>query len=62
MNVKKATDEDQVKKYTINAYRVMMTRKIKGCYVYACNPGLNEYLKRLIRDRSYLNFFLILSL
>jgi uncharacterized protein len=50
MNVKKATDENQVKKYIINAYQVMMTRGIKGCYVYACNPGLNEYLKRFIRD------------
>jgi len=50
MNVKKATDEDQVKKYIINAYRVMMTRGIKGCYVYACNPGLNKYLKRFIRN------------
>ena len=48
-NVKKATDEETVRKYIINAYRIMMTRGIRGCYVYACNQGLNEYLKRFIK-------------
>jgi hypothetical protein len=52
MNVKKATDEETVRKYIINAYKVMMTRGIKGCYVYACNPSFNEYLKRFVKSVS----------
>ncbi len=49
-NVKRSTDEETVKKYITNAYRVMMTRGIKGCYIYACNPGLSKYLKRFIKN------------
>lgn len=30
---------------TIRAYKVMMERGIRGCYVYACDPGLQKYLK-----------------
>lgn len=28
-----------------NTYRTLMTRGMKGCYVYATDPGLREYLK-----------------
>lgn len=31
-----------------NTYRTLMTRGMKGCYVYATDPGLREYLKRRI--------------
>ena len=31
---------------TIRAYKVMMERGIRGCYVYACDPGLQKYLKK----------------
>lgn len=31
---------------TIRAYKVMMERGIRGCYVYACDPGLQQYLKK----------------
>ena len=31
---------------TLRAYKVMMERGIRGCYVYACDPGLQEYLKK----------------
>lgn len=44
--VKAATSPTKVKEYIINAYRVMMTRGIKGCYMYACNPGMQEFLKK----------------
>ena len=43
--VKAATSPTKVKEYIINAYRVMMTRGIKGCYMYACNPGMQKFLK-----------------
>lgn len=28
-----------------NTYRTLMTRGMKGCYVYCCDPGLRDYLK-----------------
>ncbi len=47
-NVKKGTGEAELKKYIINAYKVMMSRGINGCYVYACNPDLRQYLKHCL--------------
>ena len=29
-----------------NTYRTLMTRGMKGCYVYATDPALREYLQR----------------
>ena len=29
-----------------NTYRTLMTRGMKGCYVYATDPGLQEYLRK----------------
>jgi len=29
----------------LNTYRTLMTRGLKGCYVYAVDPGLQEWLK-----------------
>ncbi len=46
--VKAGVDDETLKQYIINSYKVMMTRGIKGCYVYACNPRLQNYLKRFI--------------
>ena len=46
--VKDGVDDDTLKQYIVNSYKVMMTRGIKGCYVYACNPRLQNYLKRFI--------------
>lgn len=48
--VKAATDVETVQKYIINSYKVMMMRGIKGCFVYACNKNLREYLKRFIKE------------
>ncbi len=44
--VKAATPPEQVKEYIINAYKVMMTRGIKGCYLYACKSGMKNFLKK----------------
>lgn len=46
--VKDGVDDDTLKQYIVNSYKVMLTRGIKGCYVYACNPRLQNYLKRFI--------------
>lgn len=48
-NVKNSTDDPTLRRYIINSYRTMMMRGIKGCYVYACNPGMASYLKRFTR-------------
>ena len=47
--VKQGCDQQTVENYIINSYKVIMTRGIKGCYVYACNTGMQEYLKRFMR-------------
>ena len=44
--VKADTPKEKVTEFIINAYRVMMTRGIKGCYMYACNPGMQKFLKK----------------
>jgi DUF2075 family protein len=44
--VKEGTDDAQLKRFIINAYKVMMMRGIKGCYLYACNKELQDYLSR----------------
>lgn len=47
--VKDGTDEETVKRYIKNTYTTMMARGIKGCYVYACNKNLRDYLKKFIK-------------
>lgn len=48
-NVKRGADDESLKKYIINAYKVIMSRGIRGCYVYACNKNMREYLERFIK-------------
>ena len=47
-NVKNFTDKDRFQEYIINTYKVLLTRGIKGCYVYVCNDNLRKYLSRFI--------------
>ena len=49
-NVKKSVSDAQFKKYIINTYVTMMARGIKGCYVYAYNSNLQQYLKKFIEE------------
>lgn len=41
------TDAD-IEQFVRNIYAVLMTRGILGTYVYACDPGLREYLRAFI--------------
>ena len=41
----KTRDKADLLELTIRAYKVMMERGIRGCYVYACNPNLRKYLQ-----------------
>ena len=34
-----------------NTYRTLMTRGMKGCYVYCCDPALADYLRGRLRGR-----------
>ena len=40
--------EEDLKEYILNIYKTLMTRGIKGTYVYVCNDELREYLKNYI--------------
>ena len=40
--------KDDLIDYIFNTYRVLLTRGIRGTYVYACDPNLKEYLKQYI--------------
>ena len=46
--VKQQTTDAQLKTFILNAYKVMLVRGIKGCYVYACNKNLRDFLHRYI--------------
>ncbi|MFN3915664.1 MAG: DNA/RNA helicase domain-containing protein [Aquabacterium sp.] len=35
-----------------NTYRTLMTRGMKGCYVYCCDPALAEYLRARLGQRA----------
>jgi DUF2075 family protein len=41
------TDEDLLN-FVVNIYRVLLTRGIKGTFVYVCDPSLREYLASFI--------------
>jgi hypothetical protein len=40
--------DDDLLEYVSNIYRVLLTRGIRGTYVYACDPELRTYLRALI--------------
>ncbi len=43
-----ANDEKALREYIINIYSTLMTRGIKGTYLYVCDDGLREYFKRFV--------------
>lgn len=44
--------DDDLLRFITQIYAVLMTRGIRGTYVYACDPGLREYLKAFIPSHS----------
>lgn len=48
LNGKKSEIDEEIKKYIKDTYYTMLTRGIKGTYIYAMNDSLREYLKRHI--------------
>ncbi|MCM1053508.1 MAG: DUF2075 domain-containing protein [Ruminococcus sp.] len=35
-----------------NTYRVLLTRGIKGCYIYACDKNLQKHLKKIVDNNT----------
>ena len=50
--VKQSTETKIVEELIINTYTTMLARGIKGCFVYACNPGMKAYLKDYIASAN----------
>ena len=40
--------DDLLRDFILNIYSTLMTRGIIGTYVYACNDGMREYLKKYL--------------
>ena len=45
---KSDTTDEELLEYILNIYRTMMLRGMLGTYIYVCDPGLREYLKKYI--------------
>ena len=46
---KEKTSDNELLQYILNIYSVLCTRGVSGTYIYACDYGLREYLKRFIK-------------
>lgn len=42
------TDPTELERYVINIYKTLLTRGIKGTYIYAVDESLREYLKSVV--------------
>lgn len=50
INGKRSATMDELETYIKNIYYVLMTRGIKGTYLYVCDKNLKEYLSRYIKE------------
>lgn len=44
------SDPNELKQYILNIYRTIMLRGIRGTFMYACDDGLRNYLKRHVES------------
>lgn len=49
----KKNEVDALERLVKNTYRTLMTRGMKGCYVYCCDPELQKYMKQRIDSTSH---------
>ncbi len=47
----KTGNAQEYEKHIKDVYRVLLTRGIKGCYVYSCNPRVSDFFKKAL-ERS----------
>lgn len=45
--------DDDLLAFVTNIYAVLLTRGIKGTYVYVCDPDLRDYLREFIADSRF---------
>lgn len=43
-------DSEEIKNYILNIYKTILTRGIKGTYIYICDKQLREYFKKFINS------------
>lgn len=48
----KTGDAEIYDRHIKNIYRVLLTRGIKGCFVYSCNPNVSAYLKNKVLNNA----------
>lgn len=48
----KLESEEELKNYIINIYKILLTRGIRGTYIYVCDKNLREYLKKYIDEQK----------
>lgn len=41
-------DPEELKQFIVNIYKAMLSRGMRGTFVYACDPGMKAYLKATI--------------
>lgn len=40
--------EEMLRSFVLNAYKVLLTRGVRGCFVYVVDDDLREYLRPFI--------------
>ncbi|MFA5993889.1 MAG: DNA/RNA helicase domain-containing protein [Parcubacteria group bacterium] len=48
------TDDEELKRYIINIYKTLLTRGIKGAYVYVVDNELRKYFKEFISGNQHM--------
>jgi DUF2075 family protein len=48
----KVYTDDDLLRFITNIYAVLLTRGIRGTFVYVCDPGLQEYLQKFISSNK----------
>lgn len=51
-NGKITASYEELKEYITNVYYVLMTRGIKGTYLYVCDDELREYFSKYIEEEN----------
>lgn len=45
---KDAAGDEELRSFVLNSYKVLLTRGVRGCFVYVVDKNLREYLKQFI--------------
>ena len=48
----KTGDADIYDRHIKSIYRVLLTRGVKGCYVYCCNSGVADYISKCLNSKK----------